>query len=119
MIKPRASFYVMFCCLILTTGCGSKSQAGTKPVPQAAVSGAVKETELATIRLTREAETRLGIEVVPAESRSMATYRTLSGEVTLPLGQSQSITVPVAGTLMAVGQIPQVGESVQRGQPLY
>jgi RND family efflux transporter MFP subunit len=79
----------------------------------------VKETELATIKLTAEAETRLGIEIASVESRGMATYRTLSGEVTLPPGQSQSVIVPVAGTLAAVSEAPQVGVSVQRGQPLY
>jgi RND family efflux transporter MFP subunit len=122
MNTSRASLHLVFCCLILLSGCGPESQAESKASPPAApaqVTGAVKETELATIRLTPEAESRLGIEVTPAENRRLATYRTLSGEVTLPPGQGQSVIVPVAGTLAAVGDVPQVGTSVQRSQPLY
>jgi RND family efflux transporter MFP subunit len=125
MTAKTTFFSVLACSLILTTACGETPQAAnptasaSPETPPAKVDGAVRETELAVLHLTPEAESRLGIEVVPVEQRRMATYRTLSGEVTLPPGQSQTITAPVAGMLTAVGAPPQVGASVQRGQALY
>src|SRR5262245_56705841 len=119
VMKKLASLYIVFCSLMFAAGCGSDTKAQTKAAPPAQVTGAVKEAELATIKLTPEAETRLGIQVAPVEKQQMSTYRTLSGEVTLPPGQSQSVTAPVAGTLVGVGDIPRTGTSVQRGQTLY
>jgi len=119
MIKPYGSVHIVFCCVLFAAGCSPSSQAETKASAPAQVSGAVKETDLATVTLTPEAETRLGIEVAAVETRSMQTYRTLSGEVTLPPGQSQSVIVPVAGTLTAAGEFPQAGAPVQRGQLLF
>jgi len=118
-MKNFTSLYVALCFLVFASGCGSDTKAQTKATPPAQVTGAVKETELATIKLTPEAEARLGIQVALVEKQDMATYRTLSGEVTLPPGQSQSVTVPVAGTLVAAGEIPQTGATVQRGQLVY
>ncbi len=44
----------------------------------------VKETELATITLTPEAEHRLGLVVTTVERRELAQMRELSGEITVP-----------------------------------
>jgi membrane fusion protein, heavy metal efflux system len=122
MMKRLKTLSLVLLCLFVAAGCGSDSEAQPKPAaaaPPAVVHGVAKEAELATVTLNPEAEKRLGIALAAVEKRAMATYRTLSGEVTLPPGHSQTLTVPVAGTLVASGRVPQGGASVQRGELLY
>lgn len=86
-------------CLILLTGVlsvgGADVASGAGPSP-AAIDHPVKEADLATVRLTPEAEERLGIQVVPVERRVVRVTELLPGEVVLPLsGDRPSALVPL------------------------
>ncbi len=51
----------------------------------AKVENAVKETELATVTLTPQAEQRLGVKTAPVERKTMSVMRHFSGEVIMPM----------------------------------
>ncbi len=57
---------------------------GKSPLP-AQVENAVKETELATLKLTPQAEQRLGIVLVEAARKKVAVSRLFGGDVMVPL----------------------------------
>ncbi|MFN0087690.1 MAG: efflux RND transporter periplasmic adaptor subunit [Blastocatellia bacterium] len=97
----------------------SHSAAGEKPPAAATVTGAVKESELATIKLTPEAEKRLGIELVSVETRAVAETRTLAGELMLPPDRVTTISSPISGTLVTEGAPFAAGSFVRKGQLLY
>jgi hypothetical protein len=59
--------------------------AGGKSTSPAKVENAVKETELATIKLTQQAEQRLGIALVEVTRKKVALSRLFGGEVIVPL----------------------------------
>jgi cobalt-zinc-cadmium efflux system membrane fusion protein len=83
--------------------------------PPAVVTGARPESALATITLTPEAETRLGVEVSPLERRQVAQALAIGGEVVVPPGRSLTVTAPVAATV--VGSVaPAPGALLRRGQ---
>lgn len=101
------------------SGC-SKSQAADsqKAAPAAKVENAVKESELATIKLSPKAEERLGIVTAPVAIERVAQTRTFAGEITLPPDRTISVSAPVGGTLSA--NAPQaVGTFVRQGQALF
>lgn len=101
-------------------GCAkSPSAAAEKPPAPAAVTGAVKEADLATIKLTAEAEKRLGIELASIEMRAVAETRTLAGEVVLPPDRVTTVAAPISGTLAAEGAPLAAGALVRKGQILY
>ena len=54
------------------------------PVAPATVSGHVAEADLQTIKLTPDADRRLGIETVAIERRPMPRSRLYGGEIVLP-----------------------------------
>lgn len=72
------------------------AQAVDGPSP-AKVANAVKETELATIPLTPQAEQRLGIKLAAIERRAVPHTQLLPGEIVLPLGTTAAPMV--GGTL--------------------
>lgn len=88
-------------CLLLLTGCNTPKAAETKAAPPATVENAKKETDLATVKLTPEAETRLGIVTAHIEMRDVARTLELSGEVVMPPGQTYTVAAPLAGTLQS------------------
>lgn len=95
---------------------------GRDPAPPAATPAAAKvtapvpESALSTVKLTAEAQKRLGIETVVAEHRTIPRSRSVGGEI-VPAGGAQiTVTAPVAGTLGAGTRPAAVGEHVQRGQ---
>jgi RND family efflux transporter MFP subunit len=100
------------------SACGRKD---TKAAAPAKVEGARKETELATITLTPEAEARLGIEVAKVERQTVPHVRSVGGEVMAPPGRALPVTAPIAGTLLppSEGPVPGAGERVRRGQTLF
>lgn len=122
--------------LLLLASCNSPKAAETKTPPPATVENAKKETDLATVKLTPEAEARLGIVTAPVEMRDVARTLELSGEVVMPPGQTYTIAAPLAGTLQsadthlaaadasmtksieASGAIT-IGAFVRRGQVLF
>jgi membrane fusion protein, heavy metal efflux system len=103
---------------LCATGCGNKEHKAGAP---AKVEGAVKETELATVTLTPEAEKRLGIEVAKVERRVVPHVRVVGGEVVAPPGRALPVTAPLPGVVLAPpsGRVPGAGERVQRGQDLF
>lgn len=80
--------------------CASSAAADDKGKPgagPATVENRVKESDLTTLRLTAEAERRLGIELVSVERKTVARPRRLPGEVTIPPGRTIIVSAPVAG----------------------
>jgi len=86
-----------------------------KDAGPATVANRVQETDLTTIRLTEQAETRLAIETVPVEVSDVCRTRTYPGDVTIPPGQVVLIEAPVAGVVtLPLGRAtsPRSGMSV-------
>ncbi len=79
-----------------------------------------RESELATITLTAEAEQRLGITTTAAEIRSVQQHRTFGGEVVIPSGKSIMIAAPVAGNIKSTieAPIPLPGAKVKAGDAI-
>lgn len=107
---------------LLMCGCDSKGKAApAKGASPSTLEKAPQEEALAIVKLTPEAEQRLGIVTVPVERRPSRRTRTFGGEVMIPAGQSSIATAPVPGTLMPPdkGAIPKPGAQVVAGQPIY
>lgn len=109
------------CLVILLSACGGGSKpAAEKSEAPAKVSGpVVKETELATIRLSADAEKRLGIQIAEAVAGGGSDVRRFAGEVMLPPGRVVIVGAPVAGTLAGSPAPPVPGSMVRRGQELF
>lgn len=105
------------CVALCGIACAEKS---AKPAPAAVVTGAVPEAQLASLRLTRDAVNRLGIQSVLLDSASVAPTRTVGGEIVVPPGRALMVTAPMAGTIyaLAAGELPVGGARVTAGQPL-
>ena len=101
-------------------GCSKKTEPKQKPPPPAKVQNAVKETDLTTITLTAEAESRLGIQTAVVEYRSVERIRTFGGEVVSVSGRSVTVSAPLSGTLLSAenGVALTAGRQVTDGQPL-
>lgn len=101
-------------------GCDKKTASKEQTPPPAEVTHAVKEKDLATVRLTEQAETRLGIETALAEVRTLQKTRTWGGEVVPVSGQSVAVTAPLAGTFLALDNTTAFrgGHTVVQGQPV-
>jgi len=105
------------CVLLSTVGCDPAASSKSKPVAPSIVEMVPHESELATITLTPEAESRLGITSKPAELRRVQQRRTFGGEVMIPSGRSIIITAPVAGIVNSTSEspIPSLGAKVKAG----
>lgn len=100
------------------SGCSqSEPTAAPKPAP-ATVQQPRTEAELTTVTLSQEAVNRLGLQTAEAKIERVSEVRTLGGEVVVPEGRTVAVTAPVAGTLVAVGDI-RPGARVTRGQPIF
>lgn len=117
--------YLKYSCLVAALitawGCSKKPESKEKPPPPARVQNAVKETDLTTIRLTAEAEARLGIQTAIVEYRSVEKNRTFGGEIVPVSGRSVTVSAPLSGTLLPAQNISAItaGQQVTSGQPLY
>ncbi len=105
-------------------GCAKPQAAEThKAAPPAKVENAVKETDLATIKLSPQAEQRLGITVAEAAIQPVAETRNFAGEVVLPPDRTTSVAAPMGGTLATSSDnssgVPVVGLFVRKGQTLF
>jgi hypothetical protein len=98
----------------LTAACGGNDQSASES--PAKVENAVPEAQLATLTLSSQAETRLGLETSPVELRSVARTRQLGGEVTTVPGGRVVLTAPVTGVVLgpAGGTAPRAGDRVRR-----
>ncbi|MFN0112694.1 MAG: efflux RND transporter periplasmic adaptor subunit [Blastocatellia bacterium] len=110
--------------LVFSFGCAKPQAAETqKAAPAAKVENAVKEPELATIKLSAQAEARLGIETAAISVQPVAETRSFAGEVVLPPDRTTAVAAPMGGTLSAGSDnssgAPVVGLFVRKGQPLY
>lgn len=106
----------------VASGCASRLADDTKKAtPPAKVENPIKEGELATVTLTPEAETRLGIRTAPVEYTSVSRTRTLGGEVVLPPDSIVVVSAPMAGTLLAgaSSSAPVAGMMVRKGQAIF
>lgn len=107
-------------------GCKPQSAAAPKSPAPAKVEMVPHESDLATITLTKEAETRLGIVTVAAELRRVQQHRTFGGEVIVPSGRSIMVSAPVSGIvsqsgstkLMAPGSRVKAGDAVLELAPI-
>ncbi|MGE0129291.1 MAG: efflux RND transporter periplasmic adaptor subunit [Blastocatellales bacterium] len=101
------------------SGC-SKPQAAEsqKTAPAAKVENAVKETDLATVKLSPQAEQRLGVTTSPVAIERVAEARTFAGEITLPPDRTISVSAPLGGTLLSDAP-PSVGMFVRKGQVVF
>ena len=112
--------------LLTLAGCqpsgGAHHPADGKPTPPAKVEGAPKEADLATVTLTADAETRLGLVTVGVVRKPVPRTATYAGEVTVPSGRLTAVTSPFVGTLKApegAAATPAPGAAVKRGQPVF
>ena len=103
-----------------TVGCGHGT-AKSPATPPAVVAHPANEADLNTIRLTPQAEERLGIKTEPLVERSVRRVRVYGGEVSLPPGASIIVSAPIAGMLLVPekAKVPNVGSRVTKGQPVF
>ena len=94
---------------IATLACNSAP--APHPEAPASIEHAVEESALTTVRLTAEAERRIGIELATAERREVARQRTLGGEILVPPHRALNVSAPVSGTvrLASDGVVPRAG----------
>lgn len=112
--------FLLLISLAWFSGCSASKAAQPKLAAPAKVENAVKEADLATIKLTPEAEKRLGIATVAIELRDVPRTLDVSGEIVTPQGQTMIVSAPMAGTLQAAqNRTPAVGQAVQKGQMLF
>lgn len=103
------------------TACG---QSPPPPVshtapPAAKVENAKPEGDLATIKLTPEAEAHLALKIETVSAQPIVQTRTVGGEAVLPPGRSLLVNAPVAGTLaLAPGRAVAVG-NVSKGDTIF
>jgi membrane fusion protein, heavy metal efflux system len=118
---PHLKCLVLIGLLVALQGCDKTTPSKEKHAPPAEVRNAVKETDLTTITLTAEAESRLGIETAVVERRAVARHRTFGGEVVSVAGRAVTVSAPMSGTLLAPEERPAVraGEKVSGGEPIY
>jgi RND family efflux transporter MFP subunit len=111
---------VIFIALAALSGCARPQAAENQQnSPPAKVENAVKEPDLATIKLTPQAETRLGIAIAAVAMEQIAQTREFAGEITLPPDCVTSMAAPAAGILAADGESLTVGAFVRKGQPIF
>ncbi len=120
IMKILTKHTTMFVVATMATlgGCGgSAPKTESKPAVAAKVEGAVKEPELARIRLSPEAEQRLGIALAAVELLNVSRTQQLAGETLAASGREWSASAPFAGTVVAPeGGIPAAGSGLRKGQ---
>ncbi len=108
-------------CLVaaLCVGCGGGDAPHAQP--PATVANPRPEADLATVRLTEDAERRLGVTVAEVAWREVPRTRTVGGEIVAAPGRTAAVAAPVAGTLLAPagGGVPGVGTTVGRSQTVF
>src|SRR6516162_1023231 len=90
--RPSTSVALVFVAQCLASGCqpaDSKAKPATSSAsaPPSKVAGSVKESDLATVTLTDQAEKRLGIKAIPVERKPLPLAVSYGGEVMIPQGR--------------------------------
>ena len=113
--RINLGFLVFLAILISYCGRNGSHQSSQSP---AKVQNAVKETDLTTITLTEEAESRLGIESTAVELKKVNMTQTYGGEVLTVSGQEIKISAPLPGVVLtsSKGNTPLAGGHVEKGQ---
>jgi cobalt-zinc-cadmium efflux system membrane fusion protein len=95
--------------------------AAAKSAAPAKVGTPTKEADLATIKLTEEAETRLALTLVPVELKKVPRTASYGGEVIIPTGRLIVVASPFIGLLKTPpdAQAPSPGTRVKLGQPIF
>jgi membrane fusion protein, heavy metal efflux system len=102
------------------SGCAKPQAAESQhSLPAAKVENAIKESELAAIKLSPQAETRLGVTTAPVAIEQVAQTRAFAGEITLPPDRTTSVSAPVNGTLAPDSASLAVGTFVRKGQAIF
>jgi RND family efflux transporter MFP subunit len=106
--------------LLIFVSCGKGTTETQKTSPPAKVENAIEESELSTVKLTEQAEQRLGVEILTAEKRSMPASLNIGGEIMAPPGREAKVAAPVAGTILAAegGRVPRAGQRVKKGEQI-
>ncbi|MBX7105235.1 MAG: efflux RND transporter periplasmic adaptor subunit [Gemmataceae bacterium] len=85
--------------------------------PPAKLGKVLKEDEINGLKLTPEAEKRLGIRTGAVEKKPVSRVRTYGGDITIPAGQLSAVAAPLGGILLApAGGLPTPGAAVRKGQ---
>lgn len=111
----RTELLVGLLAVVTLTACeGAKTPAKASA---AKVEHPVQEGELATVKLSEQAEQRLGITTALIELKKVPRLRQVAGEVMVPTGRSILASAPMAGTVLAPpsGMLAP-GTTVKRGQ---
>ncbi len=121
---PRGLLAAATLGVLAIAGCqraGGDAKPSAKPPAPAKVEGATKEADLATITLTDEAETHLGVVTAKVDQKPVPRTTTYAGEVTIPSGRLTAVTSPFVGSLQAPprASIPVPGAAVKQGQPVF
>ena len=102
------------------SGCDRPVTTAVKSPPPATVVQIAHEDQLNTIKLTPEAERRLGITTAPVEVRPVERLRSYGGEISLPTGAAIIVSAPVGGTLQPAGKsVPPIGAKLAAKQPVW
>jgi len=102
------------------SGCERGASPAAKAPPPATVAVIAHEDQFNTIKLTVDAERRLGITTAPVEIRPVERMRGYGGEIVLPTGASIVVSAPMSGTIQAAGKtILPVGETLKAQQPVF
>lgn len=78
----------------------------------------VSEAALNTVRLSVEAEQRLGVTISMVERKTLARSRVYSGVVEIPSDRALTIQAPFTATVDMSGRLPRLGEAVKKGQAI-
>ena len=116
---PVALICALAAMIVASSGCAAQKAESQKPVAPAKVENAVAQGDLATVTLSPEAESRLGIHTAPVEFTNVTQTRTLAGEVVLPPGATIIVSAPMAGTILPAGEVPSAGSFVKKGQTVF
>ncbi len=117
-LQPWILRYLSLVLIFSFNGCSNRNPEGETAQKPAVVINQVKENTLTEVRLTPEAEIRLGIETRPVELKNMPKTLTVGGEIMSPPGQDVKVTSPVAGIVIGAqsGYFPVAGSFVKNGQ---
>src|SRR5579883_864931 len=109
----------------LESGCqpaaSKTAPASAKPAGPSKVTGGVKESDLAKLELTEQAEQRDGILTVEVKRQRVLRAVSYPGDVMVPPDRLLSVASPFLGTVEAPpgGSVPRAGTQVQQGQPIF
>ena len=118
-MKRRILAVVGCCFLVSCSSKGGKTAAKVEKAAPAKVENRVKESDLTRVRLSPEAERRLGIQVVDAVETVVSDVSQIAGEIMLIPGKSLVATAPVAGTVHLARPDLAAGQTIRKGETLF